>query len=286
MSEPRTFLRVRSVFAALTCAAAPSAFAAEDPMPLPAPSPLARVFQAVGVSSVQVEYSSPGVKGRTIWGELVPWDKMWRTGANAATKLTLSHDATVAGKAVPAGTYSLHTIPGQKEWTFILNKDADAGERTYDKGKDVLRVKLKTETSPARERMTFLFSDTTDTETRLDLDWAGTRLSVPIAFDTAKLAKANVAAFLATASRKLAGAARHQHEKDGDLAAALATIDRSIAVEETWFNVWTKAELLSKKGDKAAAYAHAKKAWDLGQKAEFFFWKDQVKAALDTWPKE
>ena len=92
---------------------------------LPRPSPFAKVSQDIGLTTVTVDYSSPGVKGRKIWGGLVPYDKQWRTGANRATKITFSRDVTFAGKPVPAGTYALFTIPGKTDWTVILNKRAD-----------------------------------------------------------------------------------------------------------------------------------------------------------------
>src|SRR5262245_50315964 len=110
------------VLAAVVIAAAPGARADLD---LPRPSPFAKVWQVVGLTEITVDYSSPGVKGRKIWGGLVPYDQMWRAGANSATKVTFSRDVTFAGKPEPAGTYSFFVIPGKSEWTVILNKKAD-----------------------------------------------------------------------------------------------------------------------------------------------------------------
>src|SRR4051812_27534598 len=94
---------------------------------LPRPSPFAKVSQTVGLTDITVDYSSPGVKGRKIWGGLVPYDQMWRAGANTATKVTFSKDVTFAGKPVPAGSYSFFLVPGKSEWTVVLNKKADQG---------------------------------------------------------------------------------------------------------------------------------------------------------------
>src|SRR5689334_1734859 len=99
---------VRSIVFATVALAAPSAWAQLE---LPAPSPAAKVMQRVGLTDISLEYSSPAVKGRKIWGELVPYDKVWRTGANASTKISFSRDVTFGGKPVPAGTYTLVTFP-------------------------------------------------------------------------------------------------------------------------------------------------------------------------------
>ena len=99
-------------------------FAAMAQLDLPRPSPAAKVSQVIGLTEISVDYSSPTVKSRKIWGGLVPFDQMWRTGANQATKISFGKDVTFAGKPVPAGTYALFTIPSKKEWTVVLNKKA------------------------------------------------------------------------------------------------------------------------------------------------------------------
>src|SRR5580765_2018549 len=103
----------------------------------PAPSPKARVEQRVGVTDVSIDYSSPGVKGRKIWGEVVPYDKVWRAGANAPTKLTVSRDFTFGGTAVKAGSYSVFVTPGKKTWTVALNTDLTATQDSHDDKNDV-----------------------------------------------------------------------------------------------------------------------------------------------------
>src|SRR5688572_12593308 len=138
-----------------------SSLARAQSLDVPAPSPKARVEQRVGLTDSSLEYSSPGAKKRKIWGELVPWDKLWRTGANMATKLTASRDFTFGGKPVKAGSYALYTIPGKTTWTVILNGNWNTGGTTgYSEQTDVARVTVKPARLPAaRERMTFLFSD-------------------------------------------------------------------------------------------------------------------------------
>lgn len=107
-------------------------------------SPPASANAKIGTTDISVKYSSPAVKGRKIWGELVPYGQVWRTGANEATTITFSKDVTVEGQKLKAGTYALFTIPGDKEWTIIFNKTAKQwGAFKYDEGQDALRVKVK-----------------------------------------------------------------------------------------------------------------------------------------------
>lgn len=252
---------------------------------LPAASPRAEVKQQVGVTWVTVNYASPGVKGRKVFGDLVPMDKLWRLGANAATTLELSGDATIGGVKTPKGKYSLFAIPGQAEWTVIINKNPDqGGTNSYDEKLDVGRFKARPEASPARERMTFLFSDTTDNGTRLDLDWGGTRVSLPITVDTAANAQANIAAYGKKSARGLANAARFQADEAKNLDAALKLIDASLAIDAGWFNTWLKADFLSRKGDFKAALPLAQKAHEMGlPEGPGYFYKDRVEAALKEW---
>lgn len=148
----------------------------------PQASPGAKVTQRVGAGDITVEYSSPGVKQRKIWGGLVPYGKPWRTGANASTKVTFTNDMFVAGKLVPAGTYSLLTIPGPRSWTVILNKNTSirGDMENYKQDEDVARVTVTSTTIPARERLTFIFSDVTESAVTLDLEWEKLRVSIPI----------------------------------------------------------------------------------------------------------
>ena len=255
---------------------------------LPRPSPLAKVSQVVGLTEVSVEYSSPAVKGRKIWGGLVPYDQMWRTGANQATKISFSKDVVFAGKPVPAGSYALFTIPTKGAWTVVLNKKADqAGTgRDYKADLDLLRVPVQTKSAPFRERMTFLFADFNDDQASLNLEWERLRLSIPIQVHTAEQALANIAASIDGTWRTYAFAARYMLETKKDYNTGLKYIDQSLALREDWLNLWIKASLLAAKGNYKEAYALAEKAYQLGQKAEFFFFEAEVKKALTEWKKK
>jgi len=259
---------------------------AQDNPELPRPSPLARVEQRVGVTDFSVEYSSPGVKGRQIWGALVPYGELWRTGANMATTLEASGDFTFGGTAVPAGTYALYTIPGPDSWTVILNTNATAsGTRGYDKKDDVARVTVAPAASPLRERMTFLFSNTTDDASRLDLQWEKLTVSVPIGVDTAARVQANVEEAVGEAWRPHFASARWLLENDGDLDVALGYVNTSIEIKPTWWNHWVKAQILGKTGRAPDAIVVAEEAVVLGQGDEVFegFFKERVTKAIVDW---
>lgn len=141
-------------------------------------SPKAGVFQTIGITDVNVSYSRPGVKNRKIWGELVPYNKVWRAGADEATKITFSTDVMIEGKKLPAGAYGFFAIPGEKEWTLIFNKIADQwGAFTYNESEDALRIKVKPVANSNHEWLLYSFTDMTPTSAQLNLIWE--KLKVP-----------------------------------------------------------------------------------------------------------
>ena len=262
---------------------ATSAFAQ---LKLPAPSPAAGVKQTVGLTDISIEYSSPSVKGRKIWGDLVPYEKPWRAGANAASKITFSKDVTFGGKPVPAGTYSIVAHPTAKAWQIALSKDLGlwVGGKPYDAKDDLVRVPATTAAIPNRDRLVYIFSNTTNTDASLDLEWEKLRVSVPIKVGTEAQVAANIKEAIEDAWQPHANAARYLNDNTKDQATALKYIDASIAIENNWFNNWVKAEILNKQGNVADARKHAQVAADLGAKdPDGFFFKDQVTKALATW---
>ncbi len=284
---------MRSMLTRLTCmslfALAASAAAAQQVPELPAPSPKARVEQRVGLVDFAVDYSSPGVKGRKVWGTVVPYDKPWRTGANAATKLTASRDFKFGGVAVPAGSYSLYTVPGKAKWRVALNSDPNAqGNDGFDTKKDVASVTVAPKAIKGRERLTFLFSGTTDNATRLDLEWEKIGVSVPIEVDTKTMAMANIDKASQDAWRPMANSARYLLESGGDMDKALALADQSIAIKATWLNTWVRAQLLAKKNRVPDAVAAAEQSIQLGAGDRIFenFYKPDVTKALSDWKKK
>jgi hypothetical protein len=277
-------VRVLSVLAFAAAVVAP---ALAQTLEVPVPSVKAKVEQRVGITDFSVDYSSPAVRGRKIWDGLVPFDKVWRTGANASTKLTASRDFTFGDTAVPKGTYSVFTIPGASSWTVILNKNADASTAEYDAKNDAARATVKPDPSGPRERMTFLFSETTDTATRLDLEWASLRVSIPIMVDTKAHVMGAIDTAVGDAWRPHYQAGRYLVETGGDLDTALQYLDTSIGIKSTWWNHWWRAQALAKKGRTADAIAAGEKALELGKGNDTFeqVFKADVQKAVDGWKK-
>lgn len=145
-------------------------------------SPNASVSQTIGTTEVTITYGRPKAKGRTIFGDLVPYDAVWRTGANEATTITFSDDVTVNGESLSAGTYSLFSIPQEGEWTIIFNSVATQwGAYDYDDSQDVLRISATPEPAGMHEMLTFTFEDVGDGSGTCVMRWAETEVSFEIA---------------------------------------------------------------------------------------------------------
>ena len=169
----------KTIFAlALTAALPIAAQQAAPQLKLPRASQKQVLTQTVGLTDVTITYSRPGVKGRQIFGALVPYDQVWRTGANEATTISFSDDVTINGQALPKGTYSLHTIPGKDEWTVVFNNTANQwGSFNYDATKDALRVKAKPQAAPFAEWMTFEIPQLAPDSATIQIHWE--KLAVP-----------------------------------------------------------------------------------------------------------
>jgi hypothetical protein len=255
---------------------------------LPRPSPSAKVSQVVGLTEITVDYSSPAVHGRKIFGGLLPEGQLWRTGANAATKISFSRDATVASHPVPAGSYSLFSIPGRSEWTVILNKNPTASANEYKQAEDLLRFTAKPRSAPKREHLTFLFSEFDNAGATLDLEWDTVRVSIPIKVDTDKQALAAISNIENSQWRQYNQAARYMLEQKKDYDAGLKLVEKSLAIHEDWQNLWTKAALLASMGDYKRALPLAEKAKTLGEAlpSQQFFFATDVRKAVSDWKKK
>src|SRR5256714_2074633 len=149
---------------------------------LPRPSQKASVMQTVGLTDITITYSRPGVKGRKIFGGLVPYGKVWRTGANETTSIAFSDDVAINGQPLAKGTYGLHTIPNENEWTLIFNKAVEPSGLTYDEKQDALRVNVKPRTSAVkREWLTFEFPEISSDAATIVIGWD--TLEVPFTVD-------------------------------------------------------------------------------------------------------
>jgi hypothetical protein len=274
------------VFAtALIAAALFATPAVAQQLELPRLSPNAKIVQNVGLTEISIEYSSPGVHGRPIWGALVPYDVVWRAGANSSTKVTFSKDVTFGGTAVPAGSYSLFVIPSQSaNWIVILSKDPNQpGTFNYKKELDLLRLEVKPEAIPLRERLAYLITDFTEDAATLSLEWEKVRISVPLKTATKDQVDANLKAYEDGAWMPYNSAARFELDQRKDYDAGLAYVEKSLRIKEDWMNTWTKAQLLAAKGKTKDACPLAQKAQQLGEKAPRFVFAEEVKKALVEW---
>lgn len=280
-------MQLRAVVAALALSTSFAALPAAATPDLPRSSARSSVTQQVGLVTFTVDYNSPAVRGRTIWGELVPMGEVWRTGADAATRLTADRAFRFGDVEVPAGSYTILTIPGEKSWTVILNQDTTLwGTYGYDQKKDVARIQVKPERrSESRERMTFLFADATHETAALDFEWEKVRVRIPLAVDTHGHVAAEIDSAVKNAWRGHAMSARWLLENDGDLEKVVEYAEASIAIQPTWLNHWVKAQALARQGKKALAVESARAADSLGKGDRIYdgFYVEQVRAAIDDW---
>lgn len=270
----------RVVPLALACAAltllispAPMLLAQAPPLVLPKQSPRASVSQTVGLTTIALTYDRPAVNGREIWGALVPFDTVWRAGANENTVLDFSSPVRVGGHAVEAGRYGLHMIPTRGDWTIILSRQANAwGSFSYDPKEDALRFSARPEPGDMHERLAYTFDDPTDSSVVLTLRWE--KLAVPFPIDVDS--KAVVVDSLREQLRGLgrffwqpwSQAAAWCAANGVNLEEATAWADRSIAMNENFTNLRVKAALLGQGGDEAGAAAAAQRSLAIATEAE------------------
>jgi tetratricopeptide (TPR) repeat protein len=239
----------------------------------PQPSPTATISQAVGISNISIEYSRPGVKGREIFGGLVPYEKIWRTGANKATKITFGEDAIFGGVKVKKGAYSLFTIPGKEEWTILLNSETEMwGAGDYDEAKEVCNLKIKSGVSNEfKESFTIDFANFKSFSSQLILSWANTKVIVPIKTMAAKKIEKQYIDLLkdGPSANTYYNGARFFHENNLDLELALNWINNAVNKREDAFWMhYHKACILEKLGSNKEAIETAKAVIKMAKEKE------------------
>ena len=243
--------------------AATSAFAQQQ-IRSPRPSPKASIMQSVGITDITINYNRPGVKGRQIWGALVPFDKVWRTGANEATTIQFSDDVWINGNKLAKGLYSLHTIPNATEWTVIFNSVAEQwGSYSYDAAKDALRIKVAPQAADHREWLTFEIPEMTTDTAKVVIRWEN--VAVPFTVDTQATQKSLDAAAKAIAAMDTNRWMTPYRAADFAFTAnrmdeAQKWLDMSLKEQETLANLWLKARMLHAQGRKADALRTAEQA--------------------------
>lgn len=233
----------------------------------PAPSPTQTIKQDFGVSSIELIYSRPGIKGRKIFGDLVPWNKVWRTGANSATRIKFNDDVIFGGQPLKAGEYAIYTVPNENEWEVIINKGSANWGTDYKQQDDIFRVKAKPIQLPfAIETFTMGFSDITGTTCRLQIMWDNVYVDVPITTEIDKKVMAQIDDLMKKDSRPYFSAAMYYLENGKDQNQALLWFDKAIEQNPTAFYMYyQKAKALAKLGRKEEAKATSKKSMQLAK---------------------
>lgn len=241
---------------------------AQTDLKKPEASQAASVMQRIGLTDITIRYHGPLAKGRTIWGELVPYNEVWRAGANENTTISFSSDVKIEGKPLAAGTYGLHMIPTTGEWTIIFSKNADAwGSFFYDEKEDALRVKVMPKPAAMQDWLSYTFTDPKAKSVTAELHWE--KLSVPFkieidveetVYQSMKKELTNINGFFWQGHNQ-AAAYCIQHNIHPE--AASAWIDKSIKIQKTFLNLNTKAKLLESQGKTAEATALRKEAIDI-----------------------
>ena len=273
----------------VTIAAAMFAFSATA-QELPKPSPHSEVEQMVGLTTVSVDYSRPSAKGRTIFGELVKYDEMWRLGANMATKLTLSTPITIGGKEVAAGEYSMQAIPVEnRDWTIIINSDAGLqGLSGYKKENDIVRVNAKAMVNSFTESFTIGFDKITATSAVISIKWEKLNIEVPFTVNTGMIAKSNIEAAIKEGKDldKVYSKAAGYFKDMKDYETALMYVDKSLKIKKAHPAMFTKAGILKAEGNTAEAIKVAKEALKLANKAESKGWANYIEKNIKAWEAE
>ena len=240
----------------------------------PSASPLCKIEQSVGLTDISIEYSRPGVKNRTIFGDLVPFDKKWRTGANRATKISFNNDVKLAGVDVVKGTYAIYTMPGANSWTVYLYTDATGGgvPKEWDDSKVAAQFDIKpTKVATLIETMTIGLNNITNNGATLDLGWETTVISIPVDTNTDEMVMSTIDKTMSGPSYgDYYSAARYYRESGKDLKKAKEWMDKAMAVEGNSDKFWMvrqQALLAADMGEYKEAIELAKKSMELATKA-------------------
>ncbi|MCX6579599.1 MAG: DUF2911 domain-containing protein [Candidatus Aminicenantes bacterium] len=235
----------------------------------PTVSQKASVTQVVGLTDITVNYFRPGVKGRVIWGGLVPYDKTWRTGANNATTIEFSNDVMIEGNKLAAGKYGLFTIPGVEEWVVIFSKQGDIwGDYEYKESEDVLRIKVKPMPAPFCEWMMFAFTDLAEDSAKVVLHWEKLMIGFTVKVDTKGMIFANIEKTMGRYWVPPYQSARFAFE-NGMVDKAKELIDLSVNLKAGYGNMLLKAKIYQKlaknKKDEAEVVKMLEKAAQFGK---------------------
>ena len=256
----------------------------------PAPSPFSSVTQMVGLTEVTLEYSRPAMRGRTIMGDLVPFDKIWRTGANARTKISFGDDVTIDGNTLKKGTYAIFTKPTAESWEVYFYTDYAGGgaPQTLDESKVALKTTVKTESMPMPiQSFTMSFDDLTDDSAVLGMMWEKTYVGVKFNVPTDEIASKSIEAVMSGPSANDYNNAASYYRKNGkDLKQALIWSTKATELnKDAFWMMREKSLILAALGDKKGAIEAAKKSLEVAEKAGNADYVKMNKESIAEWSK-
>ncbi len=237
----------------------------------PAPSPAQTIKQDFGLSSIELSYSRPGIKKRTLYTELAPAGKVWRTGANSATTITFGDEVSINGTKVPAGKYGILSIPDKKSWIIIISKQTDVtSPADYKQDQDVVRIPVAvTKTKSAVESFTIQFANLRNTSLDLQLAWDKSAVSFPITTDIDQRIISSIESAMKGEKPPYYQAAVYYMENGKDLNQALAWFNKAVEAQPDAFYIqYQWAQCLAKLGKKPEAKAAAERSRELSLKAK------------------
>jgi hypothetical protein len=243
----------------------------EAQLKTPAPSPAQTLRQDFGLGNIEISYSRPGVRGRKIFGDVVPYGQVWRTGANSATTVTFTDEVIIGGKKLAPGKYGLLTIPGSKEWVVIISKQTNVtSPADYKADQDLVRVNAAAAKSKtATETFTISLQDIKNTSCNLVISWDKRQITVPIQTEIEAKIMANIEAAMKTEKPPYYNAAMYYMDNGKDLNQALSWFDKAVEANPTAFWIhYQRANCLAKLGKKAEAIAGAEKSKQLATEAK------------------
>jgi hypothetical protein len=256
----------------------------------PAPSPFSKVEQVVGLTDVTLEYYRPAMRGRTIFGDLVPFDKIWRTGANARTKITFSDDVTIEGDTLKKGTYAIFTKPAADSWEVYFYTDYAGGgaPRNWDDSKVALKTTAKTESMPMPvQSFTMSFDDLTDASAVIGMLWENTYVGVKFNVPTDAIASKSIESVMSGPSANDYNNAASYYRKNGkDLKQALIWSTKATELNKSAFWMMREKSLIhAAMGDKKGAIEAAKKSMEVAEKAGNAAYVKMNKESIANWSK-
>lgn len=245
---------------------------AQEPLKLPALSPNASIHQDFSTSGIDITYSRPSMRGRTVFGDVVAYGAVWRTGANAATKLKLGEEVVIGGQIIKPGEYALYTVPGKDEWEVIINKGTgNWGAAGYDKAADIVRFKVKpTMMNSAVETFTINIANITYSTCDIELAWEKTKIAIPVKANNETRLDAAIDKAINQPALPYQQAATYYLETGNNLQKALTYADKAIEQNpKAFFLYYLKARIAAKLGKKEEAIVAAKKSIELAKGTAF-----------------